>query len=107
MVPETSGATIDNAPEIVPLSFLKESHTQLSDSVRQLPADDSSSDSALTVMLNGCKVTIHNNALERRYSSLTIFICVLYFCCAFWANFVLTIYSMTFWKNVFTRWTYY
>ena len=62
MVPETSGAKIDNAPEIVPLSFLEESHTQMSDSVRQLPADVSSSDSALTVMLNGCKVTINNNA---------------------------------------------
>ena len=62
MVPEATGATMDVSPEIVPLSLVEESRAQMPDSTRQLPADIASSDEALTIMVNGCKVSINNNA---------------------------------------------
>ena len=62
MVPEATGSTMAVSPEIVPLSLVSESHLQLSDSTRQLPADVTSSSEALTIMVKGCKVAINNHA---------------------------------------------
>lgn len=62
MIPETSGSTMDDLPEIVQLSLVRESHAQLPDSPQQLSADIAPSGEALTIMVNGCKVAINNNA---------------------------------------------
>lgn len=62
MIPKAAGPTMDNSPEIVPLSFVEESCTQMPDSPRQLPAGVTSSGEALTIMVNGCKVAINNHA---------------------------------------------
>ena len=62
MIPEATGATMDDSPEIVPLSLVRESHAHVLNSPRQLPTDDTSSGEALTIMVNGCKVAINNHA---------------------------------------------
>jgi len=62
MVPEAAGPTMDDLPEIVPLSLVEESRAKMPDSARQWPADVTSSGEALTIMVNGCKVAINNNA---------------------------------------------
>ena len=61
-VPEAAGPTMDGAPEIVPLSLIEESRAQMPDSTHQQSADATSSGEALTVMVNGCKVVVNNNA---------------------------------------------
>ena len=53
---------MDHSPEIVPLSLVEESCVQMPDQMRQLPTDVTSSGEALTIMINGCKVVINNNA---------------------------------------------
>lgn len=62
MVPETAGPTMDDPPEIVPLSLAGESRAQMPDPTRPWPADAASLGEALTVMVNGCKVAVNNNA---------------------------------------------
>ena len=62
MIPEATGSTMDDSPEIVPLSLVRESHAHVLDLPRQLPTDVTSSGEALTIMVNGCKVAINNNA---------------------------------------------
>ena len=62
MIPEATGSTMDDSPEIVPLSLVRESHAHVLDSPRQLPTDVTSSGEALTIMVNGCKVAVSNNA---------------------------------------------
>ena len=62
MIPKTTWSTMGCTPEIVPLSLVEESHAQISDSTRQRPADVTSSCEALTIMVNGCKIAINNNA---------------------------------------------
>ena len=57
-----AGPTMDGAPEIVPLSLIEESRVQMPDSTHQQSADATSSGEALTVMVNGCKVVVNNNA---------------------------------------------
>ena len=62
MVPEAAGPTVDDSPEIVPLSLVEESRAQMPDPARQWPADAASSGEALTITVNGCKVAVNNNA---------------------------------------------
>ena len=62
MIPEAAGPTMDDSPEIVPLSLVEESRAQMPDPTRQWSADVTSSGEALTIMINGCKVVINNNA---------------------------------------------
>ena len=62
MVPEAAVPTVDDSPEIVPLSLVEESRAQMPDQMRQLPTDAASSGEALTIMVNGCKVAVNNNA---------------------------------------------
>lgn len=44
------------------LSITEESHIPISDPVRPLSTDAASEGEALTVIINGCKVTINNHA---------------------------------------------
>ena len=62
MIPEAAGPTMDDSPEIVPLSLVEESRAQMPDPTRQWSADVTSSGEALTIMVNGCKVAVNNNA---------------------------------------------
>lgn len=62
MVPEAAGSTMDDPPEIVPLSLVGDSRAQMPDPTRQWPADVTSPGEALTIMVNGCKVAVNNNA---------------------------------------------
>lgn len=62
MVPEAIGSTMDVSPEIVPLLLVGEAHSQMLDTTPQLPTDVTPSGEALTIMVNGCKVAINNNA---------------------------------------------
>ena len=62
MVPEATRSTMDVSPEIVPLLLVGEAHSQMPDSIPQLPTDVAPSSEALTIMVNGCKVVINNNA---------------------------------------------
>lgn len=62
MVPEATRSTMDVSPEIVPLLLVGEAHSQMPDSIPQLPTDVAPSSEALTIMVNGCKVAINNNA---------------------------------------------
>ena len=62
MIPQATRPTMDHSPEIVPLSLVEESCVQMPDQMRQLPTDVTSSGEALTIMINGCKVVINNNA---------------------------------------------
>ena len=62
MVPEAIGSTMDASPEIVPLLLVGEAHSQMPDSTLQLPTDATPSGEAITILVNGCKVAINNNA---------------------------------------------
>lgn len=62
MVPEAAGSAMDDSPEIVPLLLVEESRAQMPDLTRQCQADVTSSGEALTIMVNGCKVAVNNNA---------------------------------------------
>ena len=62
MIPEATGPTVDDSPEIVPRLLVSEAHSQMPDSTLQLPTDVAPSGEALTIMVNGCKVSINNNA---------------------------------------------
>ena len=62
MVPEATRPTVDDSSEIVPLLLVSEAHSQMPDSTLQLPTDVAPSGEALTIMVNGCKVSINNNA---------------------------------------------
>ena len=55
IVLDATGSTMDDSP-------VGEPHSQMHDSTPQLPADVTSSGEALTIMVNGCKVAINNNA---------------------------------------------
>lgn len=62
MIPETDRLIVDATHEIVQLSITEESHIPISDPVRPLSTDAASEGEALTVIINGCKVTINNHA---------------------------------------------
>ena len=62
IVPAAAGAVMDDSPEIVPLPIVEESHAQAPDPAGHLPADAASPKEAVTVLVNGCKVTVSNNA---------------------------------------------
>lgn len=62
MIPEATESTLDDSPEIVSLSLVEEARVQMPDCTRQMQTEVASSGEALTIMVNGCKVAIYNNA---------------------------------------------